>query len=231
MLRTFLLTLFLFGGANVLAQEASDDPLYAKGAAALSRFDDETTTLSGRFEQIVIKQDGEQTRSSGVFQLKRPGRFVWVYEAPYEQRLVADGTNLWDYDVDLDQISVRDQKEALAESPATILSGGGDPLSTFEYQGSFMRDDVLWVQLGARNKAGDFGALRLGFRDDVLIAMMLGDDLDQTTEISFLDVIQNEMIDDSAFEFIPPDGVDIYGTPAGAQLPADTVAPVIPGLG
>lgn len=233
LLTTCLVSLVFAAPVTLIAAEPNvdeQDALYLRGADALKKFNEATETLTGGFTQVVSKQGATPETSSGSFRLKRPGRFTWTYEYPYEQQLVADGVNLWDYDVDLDQITVRDQSEALAQSPAMILSGGVDPLSEFDYQGSLESNDLLWVQLAAKEDNGDFGVLRLGFRDGQLAAMMLGDDLQQTTEIQFDDVIRNAPLDDALFEFTPPDGVDVYGTPAG-QLVPNVVTPVVSGLG
>ncbi len=204
--------------------------LDAQGAAALEAFDDRVVTLQGRFEQTVTGADGRIKESAdGYMKLSRPGRFLWVYESPYEQRIVADGENLWLYDVDLDQVSVRAQDEALGRSPAEILSGTDDALAAFDYQGSFREDSMLWTQLSAKDPDSDFRVIRLGFRDGELAGMALGDNLGQVTRILFDDVLFDAPVDDGEFEFTPPPGVDVIGTPAGV---GDTLPiPVVPGLG
>ena len=183
----------------------------AQGAQALADFEAQVETLQGRFEQTVTDADGRiKERSTGYLKLYRPGRFLWVYETPYEQRIVADGENLWLYDIDLDQVSVRSQRDALGRSPAEILSGSADALAAFDYQGSFVQDGILWAQLAATDAGSDFRAIRLGFVDGTLSGMELGD---------------------SVFEFVPPDGVDVIGTPAGMPQANPAPVPVVPGLG
>lgn len=225
------LCMALLTTAALAQDEALDetDALFAQGQAALEQFNAGVTTLRGEFAQRVYKPDGSVEESSGSYLLSRPGRFVWTYEMPYEQRIVADGRNLWLYDVDLDQVTVREQTEALGQSPAEILGGGEDVLAAFDYQGSFSRDGLLWVQLAARDPGSDFSALRLGFRDGVLAGMQLGDSLQQTTEILFDDVIVNAPVDDARFDFELPPGVDLIGTPSGQAAPAPAV--IVPGLG
>ncbi|MEM7764711.1 MAG: outer membrane lipoprotein chaperone LolA [Pseudomonadota bacterium] len=223
---------------NAQAQTPTDDAVYQEGLTLLQQFDNNTSSLRGSFVQTVRRADAQTETSNGTFMVERPGKFVWTYETPDEQIIVADGTNLWNYDVLLDQVEVRAQDEALANSPATILSGGGDPLSAFEYQGSFASGDTLWVQLAAKAEDSDFGALRLGFVDSVLVGMLLGDSLDQVTEIVFSDVESNIAFEPDAFEFTPPAGVDVYGTPAGstdatgdARESEQEPIPVIEGFG
>lgn len=237
----YVFLIVVLGADAAQAQTSSDDAVYQEGLTLLQQFDESTSSLRGSFVQTVRRPDAQPEKSNGTFKVERPGKFVWTYETPDEQVIVADGTNLWNYDVLLDQVEVRAQDEALANSPATILSGGGDPLSAFEYQGSFASGDILWVQLAAKADDSDFGALRLGFEGAVLVGMLLGDSLDQVTEIVFSDVESNITFGPGAFEFTPPPGVDVYGTPAGALDPTgdasesgeseQPAAPVIEGLG
>ncbi len=37
----------------------------------------------------------------------RPGKFIWTYQKPYEQVLQADGDQLYIYDKDLNQVTVK----------------------------------------------------------------------------------------------------------------------------
>ena len=39
--------------------------------------------------------------------LARPGRFRWDYEQPYQRVVVANGKQLWLYEADLEQVTVR----------------------------------------------------------------------------------------------------------------------------
>ena len=77
-------------------------------AASLRVFLDEAQTMSAEFRQTLFTETGEASQSSsGRFYVKRPGRFRWDYAAPAEQLVVSDGTSLWMYDVDLEQVTVR----------------------------------------------------------------------------------------------------------------------------
>ena len=76
-------------------------------------------TLSADFVQVVRNRDGEITdRAAGTLSLSRPDRFRWDYREPYVQTIVADGRQLWLYDADLEQVTVR----ALEAGPATAFS-------------------------------------------------------------------------------------------------------------
>ncbi|MEM1437526.1 MAG: outer membrane lipoprotein chaperone LolA [Pseudomonadota bacterium] len=239
MKHAFAFLVLLFIAASATAQQAELD---ARAQELLKALAEDVESLSGRFYQTVTGNDGRvKERAEGDFAIVRPGRFDWVYVNPYEQRIVADGTNLWLHDVDLEQVSVRDQTDALATSPAGILGGGADALEAFAFEGAFEADSILWAQLAATDDNSDFRAVRIGFDPEsgVLAAMELGDSLSQRTFIEFSGVVQDEPVDATRFEFTPPPGADVSGTPAGMVAPesaGDANAPetpvtIIPGLG
>ena len=102
------------------------------GEQLVNDFLHDVITLEGRFEQSLIDVEGDVIeRSSGTLEIERPGRFRWAYSDPYEQWLVADGLNVWSYDVDLAQVTVKPQADALANTQALLLGGAEDALAQF----------------------------------------------------------------------------------------------------
>ena len=193
------------------AQEADD------GQILIESFLRDVTTISGRFEQQLIDADNSLIESSaGTLDIERPGRFRWSYSKPYRQELIADGLNMWSYDVDLEQVTVKPQAEALSNTPALLLGGTTDVLEDFNYVGSFDDKGTTWVLLRPKDTDSGFNKVELGFTDGVLTRMLFGDNLEQTTLIALFDVAFNEPIDAATFAFAPPDGVDVVGEPAAA---------------
>jgi len=93
----------------------------------------EVKTLSSDFHQKVHDEHGKViARSRGQFVFQRPGKFRWDYVHPFEQTIVADGEDIWVHDLDLEQVTVRSQREALNGTPALLLSGGIDIDTYFE---------------------------------------------------------------------------------------------------
>ncbi|MEO0576201.1 MAG: outer membrane lipoprotein chaperone LolA [Pseudomonadota bacterium] len=192
----------------------AEDALRERGAQTLREFQNNVRTYAADFSQASYDADGGlKEQSSGVAIIKRPGKFAWIYRDPYENHLIADGTNLWSWDLDLDSVNVREQKGALGQSPAQILSGNTDALEAFDYHGASEQDGVLVVQLASRSQESDFRVMRLAFNAGVLVAMRIGDNLGQTTDIQFTDVRMNTEIDESVFDFVIPEGADVVGTP------------------
>jgi outer membrane lipoprotein carrier protein len=204
--------LCLFGAAVANDRAASEkDP----GRELVEKFVTDVRTMSGRFEQQLVSENDEVVESSsGTFLIMRPGRFRWSYSEPYEQLLVADGTNVWSYDVDLEQVTVKPQAEALGSTPASLLGGATDVLENFEVMDSLTDRGTVWVRLQPKNGDTGFETIELGFTDGVLTRMILSDELEQTTLVALHDVEVNEEIDTAQFEFSPPEGIDVVGRPA-----------------
>ena len=192
------------------------------GRQLVDSFVEDITTFIAGFEQVLLDPDGDVLeRTIGTLEISRPGKFRWSYIEPYEQWLVADGLNIWSYDVDLAQVTVKPQAEALANTPALLLGGAEDALDQFDYVGSYRETVTTWVQLAPKNTESGFMRVELGFIDDMLTRMVFFDNLDQTTLVEFDDLLVNTPIEPGRFEFTAPDDVDVVGTPVVAGAPAN----------
>ena len=55
-------------------------------------------TVRATFDQTIVNPlTGTSQHSTGSFQQRRPNRLAVAFDAPYEDRIVADGTHLWLY--------------------------------------------------------------------------------------------------------------------------------------
>ena len=213
--RNTLVALLLFATAAMFAPVWADDAETDAGAELLNAFLADVTTMSAEFEQQLVDASGVLLETSeGFLTIRRPGQFRWSYRTPYEQRLVADGLNIWSYDVDLEQVTVKPQAEMLANTPATLLGGDRDALSEFEFVTSEVDErDTHWLTLVPRNSGNGFDRVELGFDDAVLRRMIFTDNLGQTTLIALSSVELNEPVPDATFDFAVPEGVDLIGVP------------------
>jgi outer membrane lipoprotein carrier protein len=213
---------YLIAGLLLFAVVRAEETVAEDGEALVNAFVTDVVTFSGDFEQSLIDPDGRLLETtSGSLEIQRPGRFRWVYEEPYEQWLVADGTNIWSYDVDLEQVTVKPQADALANTPALLLGGSGEAMDQFEHGGSFVESGLTWVRLMPVDTESGFRRVELGFDDGRLSRMVFLDNLEQTTVVVLKNVSVNEPIDDARFEFVVPDDVDVVGKPVAAKLTAD----------
>ena len=188
------------------------------GEALVNKFINDVITFEARFEQALIDAEGEVVeRSTGTLEIERPGKFRWSYTEPYEQLLVADGHNVWSYDLDLMQVTVKPQADALANTPALLLGGGDDALSQFRFDGSNEEDETTWVRMIPMDTRSGFERMELGFTGGTLTRMVFFDNLEQTTLIALQDVRTNEPIEAERFVFEVPEDADLVGTPVAAD--------------
>ena len=212
--KTLLAVTLLMAQSLVFAQAGNDEV----GEQLVSDFVENVITLQGRFEQSLIDADGNVVeRSSGMLEIERPGRFRWSYSEPYEQWLVADGLNIWSYDVDLAQVTVKPQADALANTPALLLGGSDDALAQFRFDGSSVEKGTIWVRMIPRDTTSGFERMELGFTGGALTRMVFLDNLEQTTLVALYDVTTNEPIDAARFRFAVPDDADLVGVPVAAD--------------
>ncbi len=216
MIRKFILPFVIaFTGALANAQSSVD----AAGEALVHNFISNVITLQGRFEQSLIDAEGTVVEvTNGTLEIERPTRFRWSYDEPYEQWLIADGLNVWSYDLDLQQVTVKPQREALANTPALLLGGAKDALRQFEFGGTTVEEVTTWVRLNPKDEKSGFNRIELGFIDSELRRMVFFDNLQQTTLVALSDVTINEPINAERFEFSPPEGVDVVGIPITAEV-------------
>ncbi len=194
---------------------AADDESDRIGQQLVDDFVNEVITFSASFKQSLVDSNGETTdQSSGTLLISRPGKFRWATDDPYEQLLVADGLNIWSYDIDLEQVTVKPQAEALANTPAMLLGGSDAALDQFNYGGTTIEKETTWVRFDPKDTSSGFERMELGFVDSQLQRMIFFDHLDQTTLVALDDLVVNEAIDSERFEFEIPEDVDVVGTPA-----------------
>lgn len=210
MIKRFFLLLALAPAALFAA--SADDEL---GARLVDDFLTKVTTFEADFDQSLQDAEGKiLERTSGTLEIERPTRFRWSYIEPYEQWLVADGLNIWSYDLDLEQVTVKPQVEALANTPALLLGGSEHALEQFDFAGTTVEEFTTWVRLEPKDKESGFDAVVLGFMEGQLRRMVFFDNLGQITFVGFDRIRVNEPIDVERFEFSVPPDVDLVGKPA-----------------
>lgn len=182
-------------------------PAYGQSAAALKDYYRSVKTLQGEFLQTTRSDAGELLETSrGKLWVQRPDRFRWSYSEPFEQEIVADGSKLWVYDVDLEQVTVRPLSDVLGIGPALLLSGDYAALEE-----GFMIEPQAdgWLELIPKRDDWDFQAIRLQLEGNVPQVIEVDSGLGQSTRLELKQLKRNVRIDPDRFEFIPPPGVDV----------------------
>jgi outer membrane lipoprotein carrier protein len=189
------------------------------GAAQASALDQFKTFVSstkaarGEFTQQQIKKsDASKTTplSSGTFVFARPGKFIWTYVKPYEQLLQADGEQLYIYDKDLNQVTVKKLGDALGSSPAAILFGSNDLEKNFTLSEAGTRNGLEWLNATPKAKDSTFEQISIGLRNGTPEAMELHDAFGQTSVLLFKRFEKNPPLTAQQFKFVMPKGADVF---------------------
>ena len=170
----------------------------------------QTTTARAHFAQIVLDRNMKMLQqATGTMQFSRPGRFRWEYDRPYEQTIVSDGSKVWLYDKDLNQVTVRRFDRALGSSPAALLAGSDDIEKSYRLTSLGNQDGLDWLEAVPRTQDTAFERVKLGFGKAGLEAMELRDQFGQITVIKFSTIERNPKLSPESFRFTPPKGADV----------------------
>jgi outer membrane lipoprotein carrier protein len=181
-------------------------------------------SLRAQFTQTVKDAQGHLTdQTDGELLVLRPGKFRWESHAVAAagsapgsdsgQVLIADGRNVWFYDRDLQQVTVKPVDAALSATPIMLLTGGAEVRQAFDISDAGPKDGLAWLRVRPRGADADFRQALLGFAGGELRQMLLEDKLGQQATLTFSRSQRNAPVTAAEVSFTPPQGVDVIGTP------------------
>jgi outer membrane lipoprotein carrier protein len=189
------------------------------GVTLLDRYLEGLQTLRANFSQTLSDAHGaEIDHGAGTLVVSRPGKLRWELRPQGTREgagelMVADGKNVWFYDRDLAQVSVKPIDAGLSGTPAMLLSGAVDVRRNFVLKDDGEHEGLNWVSVEPRAADSDFRRARLGFAHGDLTRMVLDDKLGQTASIVFDHAVRNGPVAADEVSFTPPVGADVIGTP------------------
>ena len=173
--------------------------------------------LRAEFTQVARNRSlGEDVKAEGTVYLKKGGKMRWEYKSPSPQQIVSDGTFLWVYTPELNQVNKGDAPKALAGPAGSFLQGLGK-----------VREEFTVRFLNPANKTDGTGrpvldltpkkptplltrlVLTLDPKDFVVRQAVLYDQLQNTVTMSFNRVAVNPGLSDTLFAFTPPKGAAV----------------------
>ena len=189
-------------------------PLPATATLAIDRmerFFSSEATYFAEFQQVIYDEGLHIVEeSSGLMWLSRPHRFRWDYVEPAAQTIVGDGDSIWVYDLELEQVTVRNLSEFLDQSAAEILAGSGNVNENYRVEDLGQQGSLAWVNIVPLSEDSlQFESMRLGFDEETLRVLEVLDSLGSLTQIQMVDVILGESHAEKVYQFEVPDGVDV----------------------
>jgi outer membrane lipoprotein carrier protein len=192
----------------------------ASEMTALDRYLTGLQSLRTSFTQTLADANGKELdRATGTLLVLRPGKFRWELQPQSAggsagQLMVADGRNLWFFDRDLEQVTVKPADAALSATPAMLLSGTVDVRENFKLTDAGKREGLEWLLVEPLRNEADFRRALLGFdARGALQRMIVEDKLGQTATLLFEKSERNARVSAEEVSFSPPKGADLIGTP------------------
>ena len=197
MIRFFLILLYCL---NVSANSDSE----------LSNILNEMNSLTGKFKQKVVDQNGATIQEvSGQFFFKKPNLFKWDYLEPSKSQLISDGELLYLYDPDLKQVIISQLKNLGGVSPTMLLV---TPNIENFFEVNIIQDEKGndWFRvLPHEPEKANFKEVFINFVQRELKSMKIIDGFNNTTEIEFIKVSLNKNINEAIFLFNTPEDIDV----------------------
>lgn len=165
-------------------------------------------SMTANFNQKLIDgQTSNNLNSKGKMSLKKPQYFKWVTTSPNNQEIVSNGTKLWIYDGDLDQIIIKKVSNDIAQFPYLILLSKNtrniNKLFTVKEQGN-----TSYILKPKNDQMID--NIKIKFTpNNQLKYLEISTSLNQFTKIEFTDVRTDVDISDTSFNFKVPEDTDI----------------------
>ncbi len=198
----------------------------AAGLNSLESFLKSTNSGKAEFSQVVTSPAKTDTAekaapkvktSSGTFEFSRPNKFKFLYKKPFEQTIVADGTTLWLFDVDLNQVTARKQSQALGSTPAALIATAANLKALeaeFKLQDAPDANGMQWVIAMPKAKDGQIQSIKVGLKGTAETGVSLSvleilDSFGQRSVINFANVERNLSFGADNFRFKPPVGADV----------------------
>ena len=176
------------------------------------------TDLRADFSQLARNKSlGQDVKAEGTVYLKKGGKMRWEYKSPSPQQIVSDGTYLWVYTPELNQVNKGDAPKALTGPAGSFLQGLGK-----------VREEFSVRFLNPANKTDASGrpvldltpkkptplltrlVLTLDPKENYIVRQaVLYDQLQNTVTMSFNRVLVNPGLSDTLFAFTPPKGTAV----------------------
>jgi outer membrane lipoprotein carrier protein len=173
--------------------------------------------LRADFTQVAYNRSlGQDIKAEGVVYIRKGGKMRWEYKSPSPQQIVSDGSTLWVYTPELNQVNKGSAPKALAGPAGSFLAGLGR-----------LRDEFSVRFLNPANKVDAAGrpvldlapknptplltrlVLTVDPKDYIVRQAVLYDQLQNTVTMTFTKVTINSGLPDSLFAFVPPPGAAV----------------------
>ena len=166
--------------------------------------------LSADFRQETFsKTMGATTIASGTVYFKKPGKMRWEYDEPAGDILISDGTTIWLFQADLNQVIMSGADLSGSPLARNFLAGMGSIRNDFDISLADDSDEHYRLALSPKTP---LPSVRQLFIDIDRVSGLVSrthilDRLGNETKVSFSTIKIEGRLDPSLFTYNPPKGV------------------------
>lgn len=185
--------------------------VFADASDDLTRLLNGLNSMSADFDQVSLSKKSQAVQHiTGQMALQKPGKFRWQQMQPSKQLIIANGSYVWIYDADLEQVTKQKIDYKQPGNPAMLLTGSIATLrNTFAVKSIEGEGQGDWFELRPKASNNLYQWIRLHFVNNKLADMQMADNLGQNNTFHFKNVVVNPVLSTGKFIFIAPKGVDV----------------------
>ena len=182
------------------ADDRANELNYAKGLINTNIFSN--NSFQSHFEQIIRDEQGKIIdKMNGTISIMKPDNFRWHYKNPYEQIIIGNGVKLISYDIDLNDITIRDYRSINNTVPIIMLKSDEDSVNDLKLINSYYdSDNLFWVTAQYQLSNNDEFVFDVAFSNKVIAKMLIKDSLNQDMIINFINPVINTKLDSDLFD-------------------------------
>ena len=182
------------------ADDRANELNYAKGLINTNIFSN--NSFQSHFEQIIRDEQGKIIdRMDGTISIMKPDNFRWHYKNPYEQIIIGNGVKLISYDIDLNDITIRDYRSINNTVPIIMLKSDEDSVNDLKLINSYYdSNNLFWVTVQYQLSNNDEFVFDVAFSNKVIAKMLIKDSLNQDMIINFINPVINTKLDSDLFD-------------------------------
>lgn len=166
-------------------------------------------SMQANFSQKVYSETKKLLNTyAGNMEFKKPSSFRWEVTNPDQSLLVTNGVKLWNYDPDLEQVTIQQYNTNKEITPLSFVLDDPNNLST-----NFNIEPLQksCYKLTPKQENSNFVNIEVCFANKNIATVNILDHMGQNSKFEFSQVKHNVSIADKHFTFNPPAGVDVIG--------------------
>lgn len=176
--------------------------------------------FQSEFEQeTFLSSINKIEKGSGSVYFKKDARMLWEYKAPAVQKIILDGTNLWFYLPEENQVMKNNFSTIPRHIIIDLFRGKIEIQKKFKVSSlqSETKDQQTEIALELLpiiyNPTMTKLTLWIDPKEYYILRTSLEDEFGNRTVLKFFNIEIDKGIDDTLFQFTPPPGVEIFEPP------------------